>query len=283
MKRAIGTTDSLLASGGAEASRGPISSRINAQCYPNLQAATAAAIRANQPLWVPAGTYRLTRELVIDYAPLAHSGLQVISDGAVIDATATGQPALTIRCSGGTADNPKACFYFHIRGTLFVNANTAGPAVRFGRDDFSEAHNSARIEHLAVNDAGTGYAVELNYVLNADIFAVAVTAGSAGLVMNQVQFSHISGAASATAGTAMLIQNGYSFANTIQAIDLEVAEIGIAITSPYANRNTFVSPYINCPTPIVATAGYNNLLINPSYGGAAPPAVAGLVGVVSMP
>jgi len=165
VKRAIGTTDSLLASGGAEASRGPISSRINAQCYPNLQAATAAAIRANQPLWVPAGTYRLTRELVIDYAPLAHSGLQVISDGAVIDATATGQPALTIRCSGGTADNPKACFYFHIRGTLFVNANTAGPTVRFGRDDFSDAHNSARIEHLAVNNAGTGYAVELNYVL----------------------------------------------------------------------------------------------------------------------
>ena len=56
-------------------------------------------------------------------------------------------------------------------------------------------------------------------------------AGSAGLVMNQVQFSRISGAASATAGTAMLIKNGYSFANTIQAIGLEVAEIGIAITS----------------------------------------------------
>jgi len=37
-----------------------------------------------------AGTYMLIRELVIDYAPLAHSGLQVISDGAVIDATATG-------------------------------------------------------------------------------------------------------------------------------------------------------------------------------------------------
>ena len=55
-------------------------SRINAQCFPNLQAATAAAITANQPLWLPAGTYRLTRELVIDYASLAHSGLQVISD-----------------------------------------------------------------------------------------------------------------------------------------------------------------------------------------------------------
>jgi hypothetical protein len=57
----------------------------------------------------------------------------------------------------------------------------------------------------------------------------------------------------------------------------------MAITSPHANRNTFVSPYINCPTPIIATAGYNKLLINTSCGGAAPPAMAGLVGVISMP
>jgi hypothetical protein len=71
---------------------------------------------------------------VIDYVPLAHLGLQVISDGAVSDATATGQPALTITCSGGTTDNPKACFYFHIRGALFVMINpsyggAAPPAV----------------------------------------------------------------------------------------------------------------------------------------------------------
>jgi len=78
VKRTIGTTSILPASGGAEARRDPISSRINAQCYPNLQAATAAAIRANQPLWLPAGTYRLTRELVIDYAPLAHLGLRTV-------------------------------------------------------------------------------------------------------------------------------------------------------------------------------------------------------------
>ena len=64
--------------------------RINASCYSNLQDATTAAIAANQPLWLPAGTYVLNRELVIDYAPLAATGFQIISDGAVIDATATG-------------------------------------------------------------------------------------------------------------------------------------------------------------------------------------------------
>jgi hypothetical protein len=257
--------------------------RIDARCYPDLQSATAAALAANRPLWLPGGTYVLDRELVIDYAPLADTGFQIISDGAVIDATRTGLRAITVTCSGGTADAPKGCFYFHLQGTLFVNANTWQAAVKFGQNDFSDAHNSAKIDHLIVNNAGPGYAVRLNYVLNADIFVVAVSAGSAGLAMEQVQFSKISGAASATAGTAMLIENGYTFANTISGIDIEVAQVGLAITSPYANRNTFVSPYFNCPTPIVATAGNSNLLINPSYGAAPPPVMGTLVGMVSIP
>jgi len=257
--------------------------RISAQCYPDLQTATAAALAANQPLWLPAGTYTLDRELVIDYALLAATGFQIISDGAIIDATATGNRAMSIECSGGSPQDAKGCFYFHIQGTLFVNANSAQAAVRFGFNDFSDAHNSAKIDHLIVNNAGPGYAVRLNYILNADIFAVAVSAGSAGLVMDQVQFSRISGAASATSGTAMRIERGYSFANTIQAIDLEVAQIGLAITSPYANRNTFVSPYFNCPTAILATAGNSNMLLNPSYGAGQPPAPGSQTGVLTLP
>ena len=257
--------------------------RIDARCYSDLQAATAAAIAANEPLWLPAGTYTLDRELVIDYAPLAATGFQIISDGAVIDATATGQRAIGIQCSGGTPENPKGCFYFHIQGTLFVNANTGAAVVRFGLNDFSDAHNSPKIDHLIVNNAGPGPGMRLNYILNADIFTVAVSAGTVGLMMDQVQFSRISGAASATAGTAMLIQNGYTFSNTISAIDLEVAQTCLAITSPYANRNTFVSPYFNCPTAIVATAGNSNLLLNPSYGAAQPPAPGSQTGILTIP
>jgi hypothetical protein len=80
----------------------------------------------------------------------------------------------------------------------------------------------------------------------------------------------------------MLIERGYSFANTIQAIDLEVAQIGLTIHSPYANHNSFVSPYFNCPTPIVASGSYN-LLFNPSSGAASPPNMASLTGVMSFP
>ena len=257
--------------------------RINASCYSNLQDATTAAIAANEPLWLPAGTYVLNQELVIDYAPLAATGFQIISDGAVIDATATGQRAIGIQCSGGTSENPKGCFYFHIQGTLFVNANTGAAVVRFGLNDFSDAHNSPKIDHLIVNNAGPGPGMRLNYILNADIFTVAVSAGTVGLMMDQVQFSRISGAASATAGTAMLIQNGYTFSNTISAIDLEVAQTCLAIASPYASRNTFVSPYFNCPTAIVATAGDSNMLVNPSYGAARPPAPGSQTGILTIP
>src|SRR6516164_2218356 len=92
--------------------------RINAQCYADLQTATAAALAANQPLWLPAGTYTLQQELVIDYSPLAATGFQIISDGAVIDATAIGKRAMSIECSGGSPDNPKGCFYFSHPGDL---------------------------------------------------------------------------------------------------------------------------------------------------------------------
>ncbi len=258
--------------------------RIDARCYSDLQDATAAAIAANKPLWLSAGTYTLNRELVIDYAALAATGFQIISDGAVIDATATGQRALSIECSGGTPDIPKSCFYFHIQGTLFVNANTWQAAVRFGLNDFSDAHNSAKLDHLIVNNAGSGYAVRLNYVLNADIFTVAVSAGSAGLVMDQVQFSRISGAASATTGTAMLIHNGYTMANTIQAIDLEVAQTCLSITSPSASHNTFVSPYFVCPTAIAAVSGASNLMFNPLYSaGTRAPAPGSQTGILTLP
>jgi len=257
--------------------------RIDASCYPDLQGAAAAALAANEPLWLPAATYTLNRELVIDYSRLAPTGFQIISDGAIIDATATSKRAMSIECSGGAPNNPKACFYFHIQGTLFVNANTAAAAVRFGLNDFSDAHNSAKIDHLVVNNAGSGWAMRLNYVLNADIFAVAVSAGSVGLGMDQVQFSRISGAASATAGTALLIANGYTFATRSRRLNLEVAQIGLTITSPNANRNTFVSPYFNCPTPILATAGNSNMLLNASYGAAQPPAPGSQTGILTLP
>src|SRR6516225_11360836 len=85
--------------------------RISAQCYPDLQTATAAALAANQPLWLPAGTYEVTHTLFIDYTPQARVGFTIISDGAIIDGRAMHQPVVQIECASD-------CFYFHLVGTL---------------------------------------------------------------------------------------------------------------------------------------------------------------------
>ncbi len=81
----------------------------------------------------------------------------------------------------------------------------------------------------------------------------------------------------------MVIAGGYTMANTIQAIDLEVAQTCLAITSPSANHNTFVSPYFTCPTPLAATEGAANLLLNPLYAGVPAPAAGSQTGVVTIP
>jgi hypothetical protein len=42
---------------------------------------------------------------------------------------------------------------------------------------------------------------------------------------------------------------GVELSNTIQAIDIEVAQTWLTINSPYADRNTFVSPLFQLPDP----------------------------------
>ncbi|HWD60374.1 MAG TPA: hypothetical protein VG308_18980, partial [Stellaceae bacterium] len=204
----------------------------------------------------------------------AGSGFRLISEGATIDGTAIASgPVLQVECSGGTVSSPAGCFYFKEEGALSVTADTPGYAVAIGKADFSDAHNSLKIDHLQINNANTASTaggLRLNYVLDADIYAVADSAGgAAGVALEQTQFSRISGAGSAgaTGGAAMLLENGFNFANTIFGFDFEVSPTCLSITFNHDGQNTFVSPYFNCATAVNATASARNLLINPTYAG----------------
>ena len=239
-----------------------------------IQTTIATAITNNWPVHIPSGTYKVTSGLVIDYAGQAAKGFRLISEGATIDGVAVASgPVLKVQCSGGTPSSPAGCFYFKEEGTLAVTANTPGYAVVIGKSDFSDAHNSLKVDHLVVNNASTSSAaggLQLNYVLDGDIYAVADSAGgAAGIALEQTQFSRISGAGSAagTGGAAMLLENGADFANTVFAFDFEVAPTCLAITANHDGQNSFVSPYFNCPTAVNATASTRNLLINPTYAG----------------
>jgi hypothetical protein len=279
----------------------PATSWIDVRCYGTtgngrtddtaaVDRALAAALAADEPLFLPHGTFKLTRTLVIDYKTRSDTGFRLISMGAILDGKAiSSEPVLEIQCSGGTEISPKGCFYFNEQGSLFVNADSDSYAVVIGRGDFSDAQNSLKIDHLIVNNANAGRragGLQLNYVLNSQIFAVADSAGgAAGIALEQTQISRISGAGSASAegGAGLLIENGYSFANTIEAMDLEVAPTCLVIASRNAAHNTFISPYMACRTAVDSTAGYTTHLVNPLFGGNVKTRFAAAVGIATTP
>ena len=239
-----------------------------------IQATIASAVANNWPVHIPAGTYKVTSSLIVDYASRAPDGFRLIAQGAVIDGRSiAAAPVLQIECSGGTSGSPTGCFYFKQQGSLFVNASSTGYAVVIGRPDFSDAQNSIKIDHLIVNNSSTSStasACQFNYVLDSDIYAVCdTTGGGAGMALEQTQFSRVSGAATAAGvgGRGLVLENGYNFSNTLLGLDLEVSPTCLSITFNHNGLNTFVSPYFDCVTAVDATASIGNTLINPNYGG----------------
>ena len=95
--------------------------------------------------------------LTVDYASQASNGFGIISDGAIIDGRGV---------SGGAdsadpvqrrhAIEPDRLLLFEEEGTLFIDADTNGYAFVLGKPDFSDAHNSMKIDHLVVNNADSG-------------------------------------------------------------------------------------------------------------------------------
>ena len=235
----------------------------------------ATAITNNWPVHIPAGTYKVTSAISIDYAGQASKGFRLISEGATIDGRAIASgPVLQIQCGGGATSSPTGCFYFKEEGSLFIDASAPTYAVVLGKTDFSDAHNSVKIDHLIVNNTSTASSAggcQLNFVVDSDIYAVCVSAGgAAGLALEQTQFSRISGAGTAQGigGRSLVLENGYNFSNTFFALDLEVSPTCLSITFNHNGLNTFVSPYFNCQTAVNATASIGNVLINPNYGDA---------------
>lgn len=239
-----------------------------------IQTTIDSAVANNWPMHIPAGTYKVTSGLIIDYASRAASGFRLTAQGAVLDGRSVAAgPVLRIECSGGTPASPTGCFYFKQQGSLFVDASSTGYAVVLGQPDLSDAQNSMKIDHLVVNNSSTSStagACQFNYVLDSDIYAVCdTTGGGAGIALEQTQFSRISGAATAagTGGRGLVLENGYNFSNTFSGLDLEVSPTCLSITFNHNGLNTFVSPYFDCVTAVDATASVGNTLVNPNYGG----------------
>lgn len=101
---AHGTIAGVSQSTTASASACTATSWIDVRCYgaagngstddtAAINRALSAALATDQPLFLPHGTYKLTRPLIIDYRTRSDTGFRVISMGAILDGkTIAAQP-----------------------------------------------------------------------------------------------------------------------------------------------------------------------------------------------
>jgi len=235
---------------------------------PAIMAAWRDAVRLGVPLSFPGGRYHVASTLDFDYAAAAGQGVEIQGNGSIIEGAAGVMP-LYVHCSGGNPNSPKACFYLHFAGTLHIYANSSWWGAIIDDWTYADAHNSMKIDHLDVNNSGSGSGAILSGVYNADVYIVANANGYFGLQLNRVQFSVFRGAMGAVGGNALVL-NDYTFANTFQSLDLEPGNCAWAIVAwqPQVSYNTFISPMINTQNGIWSYgSGENNKLINPMFGG----------------
>lgn len=157
-----------------------------------------------------------------------------------------------------------------------VAGHVAGPLLRIGKDDLSDAVNSMIVDGLVVhNGSQTAGNIGLlcNHICNSFFRGITVNSGGSGrpgvvagmannpcapgygnaLRLRQTQFSSFSGSF-ANANIGILITDGYSFTNSFENLDIEEVNTCIYINTPYANKNDFRNGQVlgkisfDCPT-----------------------------------
>lgn len=194
------------------------------------------------------------------------------------------------------------CFYHRIEHVR-VHGNVAGPAMRIGKDDKSDAFNGSSFI-LTVNNNSLSPATEglrVNYVCNSSFFVTvncggtgrpAIVAGmddnpnapgyGAALVLRQATFCNFMGAAG-QANVGVYFTNGAVFANKFDAFDIEEVYTDIKCDGASVARNTFANGQILGHTNFDCTAG-DTLVVEPScnvarYAAAGASIGTNLVGV----
>lgn len=236
----------------------------------------AEGIALNKALYIPAGVYKVSSQLVWNLQSVAATGINVFGDGRL---------ASIIKFDAGVTspnwdivgnDTPGEAGIAYARFEDFgVQGNTSGELMTFGRDDYNDAMNEFQLNNIYVqnfNTANTAVALKLNYFLNGLVnvaangggFNVATNTGSgfAALLCNQCVMNTIMGTFGDD-GNGIVLANGYSYTNTFLNTDTEGNTIDINISSSHASDNTWVGGQIATATyGIYGSAGSSNIFIN---------------------
>jgi len=242
--------------------------------YPAVSAWTAEILNSGKKGYAPAGRYKLTSAWVIDFAACSSLGLTIEGDGmqrTIFDLTSvtSGVPFQVEDSNGATGGDT-----FYVSMSDFgVLTNINGTAAALGKNDLSDALNACIFGPLYFANASTGAsacALEINGVYQSQLNVTANCSGSSAngdsVRVRQMQFSTLTG--SGGNGTNSLhFTGGYSFGNTILNFDAEEVAKCVLIDVSTASSNTFIGGQLSWSVAgIDATAGSNNIFVNPNFG-----------------
>lgn len=193
------------------------------------------------------------------YNPTGAWNLTGVNRGARIRGRSKNLDGFFLDTGKGLAIEGDNNFYLHLE-EFRVFANVVGPALRIGKNDFSDAFNGCRFV-LTVNNNSLDVGCSglcLNYVLASDFFCT-VNCGGTGrptleggganpnapgkgkvLWLRQASFNRFM-VAVGQGNIGICVETGFSFSNQFDAIDVEEVGVGVAVFSPSAARNLFVS------------------------------------------
>ncbi|UFS83217.1 hypothetical protein LPB79_13265 [Rhizobium sp. T136] len=137
----------------------------------------------------------------------------------------------------------------------------AGPLVRVGKNDFSDAVNSMIWDGIVINNGSqsvSNIGLMCNHVCNSFFRSITINSGCSGrpadvtgmahnpyapgcgnaLRLRQTQFSSFSGSF-ANANIGILITDGYSFSNSFEDFDIEEVDTCLYVNSQFATKNDF--------------------------------------------
>ena len=252
----------------------------------------AAVLSTGNIGYAPAGTYKVTSPILIDYVSVWNIGFTLVGAGVqrtVFKSTVTSGAAFELYSSGGTGPGPDAqrAYYPKITQLSFL-ATTVGPTLRIGKYNFWDQQNLVRLEIWCSNSSNDASArcIEMNscYGCHIEFNGSVGNPGSAPylgaaagicLSLRETNFSQFFVSVGSTANpvtgdimgtaTGVYMSDGVNYGNVFIAPDLEVVDVSVRITSADAVRNTFIGgQWAYKSYGVVATAGDNNVFTNPN-------------------
>ena len=253
--------------------------------YDDFATAVDAAIAQRQSLFIPEGTWRITRPVVIDVSRRRTEGFTIrgISQQSKLDTSAiTEGDAITFLAPGAAAS-----FNFKLE-KLNVIGNTSGALVRFGERDCTHAFNRLVLNDVRIGNNGRGPACELCGVYVGKVYGEFVTSGWGGLILRQcfaVTFDSCN--IGAMNGLALWITQGsdaaggkaggFVYNNVFNAMDIEAppsnrSTTGVQIDSPNAHHNLWnAANIVGVRQGVIAQQGRDNLFVAPNLETLQPP------------